>query len=311
MRAINNPEMIERKAVRGDVNALSIALIGYLLITSLASLVIVFMAGARINGIVYLLSSLVGMGFIWFCYRGSLNLADIMDETREIPPKVFVNAFVCMIGLQPVFQLVGQLIEWIYAQTGYVIEFASFDPHNGGLVFVLLNSVVVGPVVEEILFRGVALHALSRYGRNFAIITGAILFGFYHANFLQFGHSFAIGLLLGYVTFRYAIKWAIVLHCLHNLLMTIVAMLAVPWFINYGFFGVFFLWMIVIAIMKFRKVKRFFDKGKSLKNAYKYAFTVPFLLAYIAITIFLAIAQAHVIPADEVGASLSPGIPSI
>jgi membrane protease YdiL (CAAX protease family) len=224
---------------------------------------------------------------------------------------VFINAFVCVIGLQPVFQLLGQLIEWIYAQGELVIKFASFDQHNGGLIFVLLNSVVVGPVVEEILFRGVALRALSRYGRNFAIVTGAALFGFYHANFLQFGHSFAVGLILGYVTFRYAIKWAIVLHCLHNLLMTVVAMFEVPWFINYGFFGVFFLWTVVIIIVKSGKLKRFFDKGRSLRDAYKYAFTVPCLLAYIAVTIFLAVAQADVMPADQVAESLSPGIPSI
>jgi membrane protease YdiL (CAAX protease family) len=265
----------------------------------------------RIHGIVYLLASLVGMGFIWFCYRGNFGLEAIMEETRAIPTKVFINVFVCMIGLQPVFQLLGQAVEWIYGKAGYAITFSAFSTHNGGLIFVLLNSVVVGPVVEEILFRGVALRALSRYGRNFAIVTGAILFGFYHTDFLQLGHSFAVGLILGYVTFRYSIKWAIVLHCLHNLLMIVVSMLDVPWFINYGFFGIFTLWMIVILIMKSGKIKRYFNKGRSLKNAYAYAFTAPWLLAYIAVTVFLAIAQTHVIPLDQVKEVVSPNLPRL
>ncbi|MDR2157075.1 MAG: CPBP family intramembrane metalloprotease [Clostridiales Family XIII bacterium] len=311
MRAINNPKIIERKAVRVDVGALSIALIGYLIITSFAALVIVFMTGVRINGVVYLLSSLVGLAFIRFCYRGNFDLGGIMEETREIPAKVLVNAFVCVVGLQPVFQLMGQATEWVFLQFDREISFSDFNPHNGGLIFVLLNAAAIGPVVEEILFRGVALRVLLRYGRNFAIVVSAALFGFYHANFLQFGHSFAIGLILGYITCRYAIKWAIVLHCLHNLLMIAVSMANVPWFVNYGFFGIFTLWAIVIAIMKFGKVKRFSDKGRSLKNAYKYAVSVPWLLVYIVLAVFLAIAQTHVIPADQASSAPAPNLPRV
>ncbi|MDR0357564.1 MAG: CPBP family intramembrane metalloprotease [Clostridiales Family XIII bacterium] len=311
MREINNPGKLERKAIKGDVNALSIALIGYLIITSFASLVIVFFGGFRINGIVYLISSLVGMGFIWFCYRDNFDLEDILEERREIPPKVLLNAFVCIVGLQPVFQLLSQAIALAFEAAGYRIAFSEPDPHNGGFVFVMLNAVVFGPAVEEVLFRGVALRALSRYGRNFAIVAGAILFGLYHANFPQFGHSFAAGLILGYITFRYAIKWAIVLHCMHNLLMIAVSMLDVPWFINYGFFGIFSLWAIVILIVKFDKIKRFFDKGRSLANAYKYAFATLSLLAYVAVTVFLAITHTHIQLSSEYLETPPPDLPRV
>lgn len=56
----------------------------------------------------------------------------------------------------------------------------SFDSSLGAAIFIV-SSVVIAPVVEEYLFRGVALDALRpRYGVAVAVVGSSVLFGAIH-----------------------------------------------------------------------------------------------------------------------------------
>lgn len=296
MRIIDNPNEIEKQSLETEINRLAIALIGYLFITSMVSLIVIFITGADINGIVYLISSLVGVGFIWFMYRRDFDFWDLMEDTRDIPPKVFVNALILVIGVQPIFQLMGQGVEHLFANFNYEITYPVFDKHTGGSFFIMVNMVLVKPIVEEIIFRGLLLRSLAQYGRNFAIMTTSILFGMYHASLIQNGYGFVAGIILAYITLRYSIKWAMIIHCTNNMLMMIVAFLNVPYQINYIFFGIFFIGGIVVLITKFKKIKRYFAKGRSKKNAFKYTFSNIYILSYLVLTIILTVMGVTVTP---------------
>lgn len=289
MRIIDNPNAIERVSMQSEINRLAIALIGYLFITSMVSLIVIFITGADINGIVYLISSLIGLAFISFIYKKDLDFWDLMEDTRNIPPKVFWNALIVVIGIQPIFQLMGQGIEHIFMGFNYEIEFSDFDRHSGGSFFIMLNLVLVGPIIEEFIFRGLLLRSLSQYGKNFAIITTSVLFGMYHASFVQNGYAFVVGIVLAYITLRYSIKWAIIIHCSNNMLMMLIAFLNIPFQLNYAFLGIFFVWGVIILIIKRNKIRKWFAKGKSKKNAYKFTFSNMYILAYLALTIMLTI----------------------
>lgn len=59
---------------------------------------------------------------------------------------------------------------------------------------------ITGPILEEILFRGVILDGfLNRYKPGKAIFWSAFLFGLFHMNPWQFIPAFLTGLLLGYI----------------------------------------------------------------------------------------------------------------
>ena len=75
---------------------------------------------------------------------------------------------------------------------------------------------LIGPIFEEIVFRGVLLGALAPYGRNFAIVTSAVMFGLYHGDFTQGLFAFVMGLLLGFVAMEYSLLWSIALHVFNN-----------------------------------------------------------------------------------------------
>ena len=82
-----------------------------------------------------------------------------------------------------------------------------------------LYASILAPVWEEVLFRGYILRTLRPFGKRFAILTSAILFGLFHGNLLQTPYALLMGFLLGYVTVEYSIGWAILLHMFNNLVL--------------------------------------------------------------------------------------------
>ena len=83
-------------------------------------------------------------------------------------------------------------------------------------VSMFLYASFLGPITEEIVFRGFVLRSLEKYGKHFAIVTSAIMFGLFHANFIQGIFAILVGLILAYVALEYSIKWSIAFHIVNN-----------------------------------------------------------------------------------------------
>lgn len=82
-----------------------------------------------------------------------------------------------------------------------------------------LYASVLAPLWEELMFRGWILRTLRPYGKRFAILGSAVLFGLFHGNLLQAPYALLVGLLLGYITVEYSLFWAIILHMFNNLVL--------------------------------------------------------------------------------------------
>ncbi len=65
----------------------------------------------------------------------------------------------------------------------------------------LLATVILAPISEELLFRGLTLRFLRSAGTKFAIanVLQALFFGILHMNLVQGIYAFVVGLVLGYV----------------------------------------------------------------------------------------------------------------
>lgn len=87
---------------------------------------------------------------------------------------------------------------------------------NGGWSVLML--VVLAPVMEELLFRGILLESVrSKYSAGRAVVVSALLFGVIHLIPQQVVNAFVIGLLLGYIYVRTDSLWpVIVIHALNN-----------------------------------------------------------------------------------------------
>lgn len=79
---------------------------------------------------------------------------------------------------------------------------------------------LVGPICEEVLFRGILMKELKPLGRNFAIVTSALAFALYHDDVVQGVFAFLLGLLLGFIAMEYSLVWAIALHIFNNAVLS-------------------------------------------------------------------------------------------
>lgn len=76
---------------------------------------------------------------------------------------------------------------------------------------------LLGPVVEEIIYRGIVLGQLKRFGEMEAVIFSALAFGLMHGNISQTLYATAIGLIFGFVAVRSGgIRYSCILHVMVN-----------------------------------------------------------------------------------------------
>ncbi len=90
---------------------------------------------------------------------------------------------------------------------------------NSGF-FTFLSVVIVAPVIEEIIFRGIILDGLlKRYSPQKSIIISSLLFGIVHLNPWQFAGAFLIGIFIGWVYYKTGkLTLAILIHFVNNLI---------------------------------------------------------------------------------------------
>lgn len=84
--------------------------------------------------------------------------------------------------------------------------------------WMMFTSIVIAPIMEEILFRGILQDALMRkYGVFVGILIASAVFGIVHLIPQQVVNAFMIGIVLGYIYYRTgALLPVILIHCINN-----------------------------------------------------------------------------------------------
>ena len=179
-----------------------------------------FLERAAGNGWGYLLACIVG-GIILLCWKKpDFIIRQIWHKEKSMTGKAFAVLFCIFLSGQAVQLLLSPVLEWLLNQIG-LSAMASLESATAGIntFSMFLYMAIFAPVFEEILFRGLILRNLLPYGKKFAILASAFLFGMFHGNLLQSPYAFLVGLVLGYTAVEYSISWAIVLHMFNNLVL--------------------------------------------------------------------------------------------
>lgn len=144
---------------------------------------------------------------------------------REIFPLKFFHWLnlpvwiVTLVSLQFFMNEISLHIDRVLPPPGWFLElFDRLFKSDQGLWGGVLRVVVLAPVVEEMIFRGVIFNGFQKnYSPVGAIFFSALLFALFHLNPWQLGPTFLLGLLLGFVRLRTGSLLAtIVIHALHN-----------------------------------------------------------------------------------------------
>ena len=94
--------------------------------------------------------------------------------------------------------------------------FASLDSES--YIWTLIAVIIAGPIVEELLFRGLLIKTISKIlPESFAVIISAILFGVWHGILVQAIYTAIMGLIVGYVYIKTkSIIYPIIIHVGNN-----------------------------------------------------------------------------------------------
>lgn len=128
-------------------------------------------------------------------------------------------------GLQIVVSLFLEILLPMFPQTMENYSRLIDSIGVGNSVGAWIYTVLLAPVAEELIFRGVTLK-LQRRAMGFAAanVVQAVLFGLYHQNVVQFVYAFLLGMLLGYLCYLVdSVLPAIALHASVNLFANILS----------------------------------------------------------------------------------------
>ncbi len=89
---------------------------------------------------------------------------------------------------------------------------------ESGMVWVLIYSVVIAPVVEELIFRKLLISKTIRYGQFVSVLLSALFFSLFHGNLYQIFYAFVLGGIFAYTYVKTGkIIYTIIMHFTINL----------------------------------------------------------------------------------------------
>lgn len=156
---------------------------------------------------------------IWYyfgCGRPSLKIPKGILSIRNVAAVILAG-----IGIQLLTSVALQMVSVIFPRAldsyGDLMETAGL---NETTLLSVLSAVVLAPLVEELIFRGITIHIASRLTQRFWIanIIQALAFGIVHLNIVQSSYAFIMGLFIGWFYLRFrSLYVCIFLHLVINL----------------------------------------------------------------------------------------------
>ncbi|MCC8140971.1 MAG: CPBP family intramembrane metalloprotease [Lachnospiraceae bacterium] len=168
------------------------------------------------------------LGLIWF-RRSAIFPPKNTDSNDSLPkriPRKIISILVLGLSLHYFLVLIISVLAFVmpnYFQ-GYV-SFFTDATSDGAEWIVILYTVILGPVLEELVFRGLVFgYARKVFPVWFAIIFQAALFGIYHWDLVQGIYTFVLGLFLGYICLKGpGIRYSIPCHMMFNFTMDVLS----------------------------------------------------------------------------------------
>lgn len=197
------------------------------LLTLLGVFIVATVLGSLLTGILQKMGSVsVGFGsFLGYVIQFSLVIIFGLFQRKNRSPKGTRLLKFGLAKLDFVIILWGTII---VLATGVVIEpLLNLFPETyldrlGNIMaaggWMMFTSIVIAPIMEEILFRGILQDALMRkYGVFVGILIASAVFGIVHLIPQQVVNAFMIGIVLGYIYYRTgALLPVILIHCINN-----------------------------------------------------------------------------------------------
>ena len=138
-------------------------------------------------------------------------------KKEKLSIKNFISCIALMLFIAKIVTILFFLLELRIGNDSNEILF-SYPTSHAIIIFInLFSRIIMAPIVEEIIFRGVIMNDLREYGYKSAIIINSILFGLSHVEIRKIIITILFGIIFSYIAYRYSLKYSILLHMVWNL----------------------------------------------------------------------------------------------
>ena len=162
---------------------------------------------------------LYGVAFPFLCLFLRRTKAE-PPKKRKIPLWQFSIVIPIMYTLTIVGNLLGQVLSAVLNMFPFIKaenQLAETLLSNDVLLVTFILTVLVAPIMEELVFRKMLISRLLPLGEGFAVLLSAFFFGLFHGNFYQFFYAFWLGLVFGFVFAKTGkVMYTIALHMAVN-----------------------------------------------------------------------------------------------
>ena len=209
-------------------------------------------------------------------------LPTVKTHRQTLSLKQVAIIIILLLGCQFVFNQVANVFEVALNVIGFSakkeVELATVGHHS---MMYFLYTAFMGPLVEELVMRGGIAYRLQKYGKVFSIIFSAIVFGFFHMNFVQGVFAFLVGIMLAYIAIEYSFGWAVFFHILNNFgfnlilgtFMTSVVGEAQAEMISLTIMAIAAIASVVLLGMYRKQIIQYIQENRTAKGTYKVAFS--------------------------------------
>lgn len=230
----------------------------------------------------------VGLLFLLLFFRKRITIKTVFQKEKSMHITTFFQVLCVFLGIQLVSTVGWILMEKGFHLFGYsAMNSMEIASSTGETVSMFLYASIIGPIAEELVYRGFVLRSFQKYGKVAAIFVSALVFGFMHGNIPQGVFAFCIGIVLAYVAIEYSIGWSIALHIINNCIFGDILQRLISGFgkqnqniINTVISAIFAAFAVVILWKKREEIKTFCNENKAQKGTYRYIFTAIGMLVF-------------------------------
>ena len=178
----------------------------------------------------YLIYAVIGLAVfaIWY-YKGFVKKSPKVKISEVVSVKSVAGTICIVVGLffftNAFMTLADKLVPQVMEEYAMMIETAGLVSNPA---ITIIYAIILGPVLEELCFRGVTYGLLEKAGLKpgIVILISSVLFGAMHLILIQVLYAAFLGMFLGYLRYKYrSIKITIVAHILFNFTGTYISLL--------------------------------------------------------------------------------------
>lgn len=161
--------------------------------------------------------------FICYCIFAKYNPKELFSTQRVNGGEVFKYVLIVLF-FQQVSLICSMLIMSFLNSYGLEVRGLNYVIVHDPKVYAIdiFSAVILAPIGEELIYRGVVLRCAAKVSRRFAIFFSALIFGLMHGNPYQMVLGFLLGIPLGIITIKTgSIIPAIICHMANNFIASV------------------------------------------------------------------------------------------